>query len=1635
MIVPFRIDDRYEVREVLGQGGMGVVYKAYDFQRKGYVALKTMKDAADPAALGLFAQEWRTLANISHPNIVDIFNSGEFDEEGQRKPYFVMPLLPGRTLDGLIRDASHRLTAERAVDILIQTCRGLQAAHEHGLIHRDLKPSNLFVMNDDSVKIIDFGMVHLVDVRKTTTGIKGTLQYMAPEQLEMKDVTAATDIFSLGVVAYEALTSRKPFDRGTESGIAQAIRNEFPPPASEVNPAVSNVLGQVVAKAMAKGPWNRFSSAREFAEYLQKALKGEAIESFDTARIQPRVERARRALGEGDLEFANEILNDLQMEGRVDSEITRLLEEVRRSTRSKAIRQLLDSARMRLQEAEFPLAWQKVQEALQKDPGNTEAQALQAEIETRRSDQQSEKWGRLVQQHLHNHAFTQARQAIDEIKKIRRDDPEVAELIADADRRENEFRRACEEKEQQYQSAMRAYSSGEISTALSKLEKILELDSRTPGFIVPGRDEVYRETFNRIQTEWEAVQHAIAEIEKVIASGNLARAAEISKEQSEKYPNDYGVQALKLKIEDQLRQEKSAYIAEIGRRVEAEPDLDRGVKFLEEALARYPKEPHLQELAGSLRKRRDLVESIAIKARHYEEQNLAGEALGQWNTLRSIYPQYPGLDFEIQRVRLRLEQQKREEAKLNWVGQIDGLLQTSDYDRAHALVIEALAEFPGDQELQSLKQLALDRRERSLEGLRLMQQSQGLCEEGRFRDAIELLRRAIDLDPNNASIRNELATAFAGQAQVLLASDWRVAEPLIQEALRIAPANALAKSLRPSVLLAKRMESVDKCVSQARELQAAGDISGALAAVQEGLASYPNDSRLVQLQNALRGTIAEQTYLRRRQDLEELRQLSPEVEAARDETSLTALLDRSVVLSKPYQDDAEFASAVSDLQERAKGDRSGIEADVAAAQDAPAAAPVPGEPNPVPVSAGQSVAVNWWLRFGNPVMERLQREISALRAKTASALPENGWSSLVDAIRTQASRLSWTQRAGLAAMLIIGIAMVSTIVRARRPPPPKAQPVSITFQVTPEDAQILVDGNPIEGHTAKLKPGPHRVEAHKPGYQPFDQTVAVNAKLPSVPIALTPEHHVIRISAEMPAKVMLDDAEFGALQEGNFSGDLPAGGPHTLKLVAGKNEVVFSLQFLADDGAPTRLLQPLKASDVRVVAVSTLGPNALVYSSLPEMRAGLKDGEPQTIPLEGLSLTLAFKDNEITFDDGKKPLPFPVETGNAPMLSIRAGSAITGMLVIAANVDGAIVYLDGKKRPGSILHGKWNGLLKPGAYKVRLKVDGYDDPAEQTVTVTAGQSTPVEFDLTPTVVVAFLRIEGGTPGADVLLDGDPIGKLDAAGSLALQSVPPDVEHSIRIQKENYESSEVKRQAPVKGTILLSAAEAKLKQFGTLAFDVKPPEAKVTIQRQGEAPRDVSDKTRHLRAGAYTVTAAAEGYVTKSHVEQVDPGDSRTVTIRLVRMEKATAAPPKRVEVTDLFSEPKGWTQRDDFWIHEGNAWLKETYFTYVFDVLKPKKVILGLKQGKVSWRIYLNDNDYIECQIDDSGYSRKTVIDGKTTSQRKGPHHAAGNFVPVVMTVEPDAVKQKVGDIVDNIPGKVESRTGFVGKFGLRLVK
>ena len=138
------IDGRYEIHDVIGEGGMGFVYRALDLKRNTEVAVKTLKNPRDVASLTLFKKECTVLSSLNHANIVDIRDFGEYDDAGVTRPFLVMPLLPGMTLDAIILKQPGRLTPERVIDMVMQVCRGLQAAHEAGVIHRDLKPSNLF---------------------------------------------------------------------------------------------------------------------------------------------------------------------------------------------------------------------------------------------------------------------------------------------------------------------------------------------------------------------------------------------------------------------------------------------------------------------------------------------------------------------------------------------------------------------------------------------------------------------------------------------------------------------------------------------------------------------------------------------------------------------------------------------------------------------------------------------------------------------------------------------------------------------------------------------------------------------------------------------------------------------------------------------------------------------------------------------------------------------------------------------------------------------------------------------------------------------------------------------------------------------------------------------------------------------------------------------------------------------------------------------------------------------------------------------------------------------------------------------------------------------------------------------------
>ena len=848
-----RLKDRYELLEPLGQGGMGVVYRAYDAVLKCDVALKTIREAPDPTELQLFYRECEVLVKLNHPNIVPILDIGESEEQGFAKPYFVMPLLSGMPLDKLIRTAGARLTTGRRVEILSQVCRGLSAAHEHGLVHRDLKPANVFVMPDYSAVIIDFGIAHMVSAGMT--GQKGTLYYMAPELIEGKPPSPASDIFALGVMAFEVFTRRRPFEGPTEREIVEAILRESPPSASDIDPTVDQSVSRVIHKAMAKQPWHRFATARDFAECLEKAHRGEAIECFDSAHLGPRIQRAKTTFAQGDTQFALEIINELEAEGHLDPEVKLLRMQIDAAVRQERVRRLLDAARSRFEVEEYPLALQKIQETLELDPENTGALSLRAKIESTRSEAQIESWFRLVRQHTENCAFGHAREALQNILQIRPQDTRATGLLSEIERREQEYRRSLQEKERLYQAAVEAHQKGDLSSAITKLEQVIDMDRRAPES--QGRANVYQSFYNDVRSEYEAIRNAYAEARKHLEDRNFSRALAISDQFLAKYPAHALFQSLKLDAEEQQRLHLSAYIAEIDRRVEAETDLERKVSIINEAGERYPDEPHFKRLRKIVDERLNLVSAIVARARYHEENGQFNDALGQWEILRTIHNRYPGLQLEIDRVIRRREQQARMESKARWAREIDACMEAGEYRRALDACRRALEESPGDGELRALEELARQGAEHGEEAQRLQARGEQMFAEASFEEGLELLWKAHQLDARSEPVRRSLVDRLSARAQSLLATDWRAAEVLIQRALSRDPAHAGARGVLALLEDLKREEYLNQAMARIRQAQASGDPSGVAAELQRALSFCGNEPRLLELRATLEGRFGE----------------------------------------------------------------------------------------------------------------------------------------------------------------------------------------------------------------------------------------------------------------------------------------------------------------------------------------------------------------------------------------------------------------------------------------------------------------------------------------------------------------------------------------------------------------------------------------------------------------------------------------------------------------------------------------------------------------------------------------------------------------------------------------------------------
>jgi serine/threonine protein kinase len=1531
-----KLTDRYEVKQTLGHGRMGVVYWAYDTRIKRDVAVKTIRDVPEPAALERFYKDCSVLASIGHPNIVEILEVGKFQDEGVEKTYFVMPLLKGVTLDNLIRQSSRRLTVERTIGILLQTCRGLQVAHEHGLVHGDLKPSNIFILEDDTVRIIDFGVVQLAEGR-TASPSKGTLLYMSPEQIQLKPASALSDIFTLGVVAYEALTLRRPFDGATEGEIATSVLKYIPPPASDLNAAVSALLGRVVHKTMAKQPGNRFSTALELSEALAKALRNEPIEAVDSAKIQPRLDRAVKAFEAGDLQVSCEILTEIESEGHVLPEMAPLRRRI-----DTALRQ-------------NPLAAQKVQEAPNIDPENAEALRMHSDIQPDDSARQVDEWFGLARQHLDRFAFRHAREAVDNVLAMRPGDPQALGLAAEIKRREQQYVQVRQEKEKLYRSAVDAYEKAELSTALSKLERVLELDRGAPEISSTEGAVSYQSFYDQVRSEQDAILASYAEARRALVEGNFVRAMEITEESLKKHPGQALFQALRLDIEDRKRQKLSAFIAEVDRNVEAEPDVDRRADILRSALEQFPGEQHFERALRLTLDKRDLVNSIAASAQRLEDEEQFSDALSQWEILRTVYPQFPGLDVELERLSKRGEQQRCDETR----------------------------EFPGDAEFEHVSKLINQGEERNAGTQALVDQGRAMRLHGRFEEAESLFRQAYEKDERNAIVRTLLVETLVQHAHSVVENNSKYAGELVESALKIDPSHLQARRVAMLVSERKRDEAVDMCVSRARQLQASGDVPGALAAVEALLATYPNGTRLVQLKAILQrdSTDAAATQTRR-SDLEKLTALEFDAEHATDPEKQRQILAAVRELAARHLDDPDFQRSLVKLEKRFVGLNRSALAELPKPLEKKVAASVSATPPPLPppVPLLASPETRDFAEVPAPSETRGGPVPPFPPGQKPAARGAKFWGAFA---------------ASFAVVAALGGGFIWW--QQRSTPKPKSTVVSsagdipVDVHTVPEGATIVVNDKPSGTSSVQLKlaPGTYRINAVREGYRPSQTTVTVSAGHPvTTSITLQPMPTTLRLLTDFSAaSISFDGKPQSNLQSGQLILDSIAAGSHLLTIGTGAAGI--SVRFDARDGGPPVVTSLEAGKDTSAILISNLGGKARVYSS-QKTGTVVFDGKP-TGSLDPLGVELANLgpgDHEITIGEGDARRKVVYQTAQVPALTLYLNSLVqnqraVGTLLITTGEDDVQITIDGKPVRGATRRGQMRiPNLPPKQYTIAASKEGFQPVPEQRVTINKGDEAKVAFKMTPLPAIATLHLTGGVPGTQVAVDGKPTGTVGQDGSMAAVQVSPGT-HTVLLRRDEYKSKTFQLDFGAGKDVILSGGDVALQPtFGTLTVAVTPAGAQVTVQHAGEPARPFTGSSMHLAEGSYTVTAAAPKFATQSTTVQIATGSTKNVTLQLAA---ERVAPPKAVARLGMsgWQFPAAWTPEGDHFTRKGGnlcLYSPQGPGTYAFTAT--------MKHGKqLRWVAHvINDKNYVEFELDNENFYRRQVMDGKGRELVKRKH-------------------------------------------------
>jgi serine/threonine-protein kinase len=612
---------KYTVIDVIGAGGMGIVFRAHDPAIGRTVAIKMLKKSESSGATGLFdrffSREMKSTGSLNHKNIVTVFDSGEQDGN----PYLVMEYLDGEPISKLIAER-RAFTLVDKLDVVIQICDGLQYAHDRNIIHRDVKPANIILLADGTVKIVDFGVARIAGRESSilqTGQLVGSLSYMSPEQINSLPIDARSDIFSSGVLLYELLTFELPFKGVDAASTFVKILREDPLPLSHHLRDVPPSLQTAVNRALAKNVNERFQTAEEFGFDLlavQRDLK--------EAMVSECMRRADAAMQRGDLDRARDQLLDVIRLDRQNERANRLLRDVRkalqRQQRSSQVDQMRSQAQVALAGLQYEEALACADQALRLDPTDPDSIRLCEDIRAAisRAKAVREALNR-AESALFAGDFDEAKEAVEESMRLAPNDSEARALasVVNKELAERSRRRRVQEFVDQ---ARRGIAERKFTDALDALHRAEELDPS---------DSNVRELLQWAQRGQEqekkrrSLQEITDQIEKALHAGDFSSACTISEMGLQRFPEESTLLRLRAISEKQRDiAERRQFVHDQSLAVKVltnDGKLTDAVQILNAALRKYPGEPNLESLlsltkAEIERHKAELEETARLKA-------------------------------------------------------------------------------------------------------------------------------------------------------------------------------------------------------------------------------------------------------------------------------------------------------------------------------------------------------------------------------------------------------------------------------------------------------------------------------------------------------------------------------------------------------------------------------------------------------------------------------------------------------------------------------------------------------------------------------------------------------------------------------------------------------------------------------------------------------------------------------------------------------------------------------------------------------------------------------------------------------------------------------------------------------------